>query len=153
MARYWPEGVGFLWDRPVQSAAKAQSLLQIRCLGRSALWPAVVALLVQCLFGSTVAMRMWVEATDPLRIAQEHCAGHPAEQGAPGNRDQKSGRSTHDHEHCLLCNATVGACPAPVFSLLSTPPDVSIGLASAPRTAAFRKAVYDNAPRGPPRLV
>lgn len=117
------------------------------------LWPAVAALLVQCLFGSTVATRMWVEANGPLRLTQAHCAGHPAEQSTPGSPDQRPGHSTHDHEHCLLCNVAAGACPVPVVPLLSVSADEAVVPAEAPRTAAFHKAVYANAPRGPPRLA
>ena len=126
---------------------------RIGLLGRSALWLAVAALLVQCLFGSTVAARMWVEANGPLRLAQGHCAEHPAEQGAPENPDQAPGHATHDHEHCLLCNAAASACPVPIVPLLSAPADEAVVLAEAPQTAAFPKAVYANAPRGPPRLA
>ena len=117
--------------------------------GRAASWLLAFTLLVQCAVGGGAALGMWIEAHGPGQMAQGNCAEH----GASGKQDQSSGHTSHDHEHCLLCNTAVGDCPTPVLPLLSAALDGAVVLAVAPETVAFRKIVYANAARGPPRLA
>ncbi len=92
---------------------------------------------------------MWIEAHGPGQMAQ----GHRAEHGTSGKQDQSSRHASHDHEHCLLCNAAAADSPAPVLPLLSAALAESVAPAAAPAIVAFRRAAYANAPRGPPRLA
>jgi len=122
---------------------------RIGTLGRAASWLVAFALLVQCSIGAGAALGMWIEANGPEQIAQGHCAEH----GTSGTQDRRSGHSSHDHEHCLLCNTAAADCPAPVLPLLSAAVDRSVIPAAAPAIAAFRKVAYANTARGPPRLA
>ena len=112
---------------------------------KAAAWLVAFALLVECSVSAGAALGMWMQANGPSQMAQGHCTEHET----PG-KNQHSGHPSHDHEHCLLCNAAVGGCPTPVLPLLSAPTDVSILLATTPERVAYRKLVYANAARGPP---
>jgi hypothetical protein len=115
--------------------------------GRAASWLLAFTLLVQCAVSGGAALGMWIEAHGPGQMAQGHCAEH----GPSGKQDQSSGHASHDHEHCLLCNAAVGGdCPAPVLPLLSAAFEESVVPAAAPEVVAYRKVAYAHAPRGPP---
>lgn len=119
---------------------------RIRLLGRVTSWLVALALLVECSVSAGAALGMWIEANGPSQTAQGHCAAH-----APsGKQDQHSGHASHDHEHCLLCNAAAGDCPTPVLPLLAASPDAPTVIATAPTSITHRKVVHANAPRGPP---
>jgi hypothetical protein len=105
------------------------------------------ALFAQGAVGAGAALGMWIEAHGPEQIAQGDCAEH----GTSGKQDRGSGHSSHDHEHCLLCNTAAADCPAPVLPLLSAAMERSVVPAAAPEIVAFRKVAYANAARGPPR--
>jgi DUF2946 family protein len=119
---------------------------RIGLLGRAASWLVAIALLVQGVVGAGAALGMWMEANGAGQMAQGHCAAHESS----GKQDQGPGHASHDHEHCLLCNAAAADCPTPVLPLLSAGTDRSVVPAAAPETAAYRKVAYANAPRGPP---
>ena len=115
--------------------------------GRAAVWLVAFALLMQCAVGAGAALGMWIEAHGPGQMVPGNCAEH----GTSGKQDQSSGHESHDHEHCLLCNAAVsGDCPAPVLPLLSAVFEESVVPAVAPEIVAYCKVAYANAPRGPP---
>jgi hypothetical protein len=116
-------------------------------LGRAASWLVAFALLVQNIVGAGAALGMWMEAHGPGQMVEGHCAQH----GSPGKQDQGSGRASHDHEHCLLCNVAAADCPAPVLPLLSAAMDRAVVPAAASALIALRKVAYANAARGPPR--
>jgi len=114
--------------------------------GRAAAWLVAFALALQAAVSAGAALGMWMEANSPRQMAQGACAEHAAH----GQQDHHSGQASHDHEHCLLCNAAVGDCPGPVLPLLSAALKESIVVAAAPESVAYRKLVHANAPRGPP---
>lgn len=119
---------------------------RIGLLGRAASWLVAFALLVECSVSAGAALGMWMAAHGPSQMADGLCAEH----AASGKQGQHSGLPSHDHEHCLLCTAVVGDCPAPVLPLLSATLDESVVLAAAPESVVYRKLVYANAARGPP---
>jgi hypothetical protein len=119
---------------------------RIGLLGRAASWLVAIALLMQGVVGAGAALGMWMEANGASQMAQGHCAAHESS----GKQDQGPGHASHDHEHCLLCNAAAADCPTPVLPLLSAGTDRSVVPTAARETAAYRKVAYANAPRGPP---
>jgi hypothetical protein len=119
---------------------------RIGLLGRAASWLVAFALLVQSVVGAGAALGMWMEAHGPDPTVQGHCAEH----GSSGKQEQGSGRTCHDHEHCLLCNIAAADCPSPIVPLLSAAVDRSVVPAAAPAIVAFRKVAYANTARGPP---
>lgn len=120
---------------------------RIGLLGRTASWLIAFALLIQGVVGAGAVLGMWIEPHGPAQMAQGHCAEH----GSSGKQDQGSGHASHDHEHCLLCNAAAADCPTPILPLLSAAMDRSAVPVAAPEIVAFRKIAYANAARGPPR--
>lgn len=119
---------------------------RIRLPARAAAWLVAFALALQAAVGAGAALGMWMEANGARPMAQGLCAEHAAH----GQQDQHSGQASHDHEHCLLCNAAVGDCPGPVLPLLSAALQESITVAAVPESVGYRKLVHANAPRGPP---
>lgn len=118
-------------------------------LGRAASWLVAFALLVQNIVGAGAALGMWIEANASSQIAWGHCAEH----AGSGKQEQGSGHTSHDHEHCLLCNSAAADCPAPVLPVQSAAMDRAVVPAAAPAIVAIRKVAYANAARGPPRLA
>jgi hypothetical protein len=111
-------------------------------LGRAAAWLVAFALGMQCVVDTGAALSMWIEQ-GPGPMAQAPCPEH----GGSGKQDRRSG---HDHEQCLVCNATVANCPEPILPLMLAASDVSHPTPVAPEHVALRKVVAANAARGPP---
>jgi DUF2946 family protein len=112
-------------------------------LGRAAAWLVAFALGMQCVVDTGAALSMWIEQGPAGAMAQALCPEH----GSSGKQDRRSG---HDHEQCLVCNATVANCPEPILPLMLAASDVSPPTPVAPERVALRKVVTANAARGPP---
>jgi len=130
------------WRPPRQDPSR------IGLAGRATAWLVVFALLVQCAVGAGAALGMWIEAQDSVdATAQAPCPEHGSSGKQDGSADHQK---RHDHEHCLLCNAAVGDCPAPILSLLSIALPRPVVPAVAPMLPTYRKVFHANAARGPP---
>jgi hypothetical protein len=117
-------------------------LRRIGPLGRAAAWLVAFALGMQCVIDTGAALSMWIEqGSGPM--AQAPCPEHDSS----GKHDRRSG---HDHEQCLVCNATVANCPEPILALASATLDPAIPPPVAPERIALRKVITANAARGPP---
>jgi hypothetical protein len=107
---------------------------------------------VQCVLGSTIAMRMCFEALNPSYAARGYAHGHHhREHKSPSGQEQAPGRQTHDHEHCLLCNTvTIGLCPLPAGPSLSVAADANVAPVETVWALALRQADRAHPPRAPP---
>jgi hypothetical protein len=119
---------------------------RIGLAGRAAAWLVAFAVLVQCAVSAGAALDMWIGAQGAGAMAEAACPEH----SKPGHH---SGQAGHDHEHCLLCNTAVGDCPTPVLPALSLARAGSAAPVVASDRIVYRKLVYANTARGPPRLT
>jgi hypothetical protein len=120
---------------------------------RPAAWLAAVALVVQCALGSALALGMWGETLDPLRLARGICLDPSSGVKGPAGQDQAPVGSAHDHDHCLLCNAGFLAAALPALALLPVPAGAASPLVPAAQGATVGKPSSRHQPRGPPGLA
>ncbi|MBX6367202.1 MAG: DUF2946 family protein [Rhodospirillales bacterium] len=132
-------------------------LARLRLSARSKLaaWVAIFALLVQTLIGAPLAARMAIDAAwiDILRLDGAICSAREhGDASADGDTSPGPSHGTHDHQHCVLCQA--GAAPLllastalfePAPATEAVAPFFYVGVASEARRA------HDGAPRAPPR--
>lgn len=95
---------------------------------------------MQCAVSAGAALDMWIGAQGAGGMVQAACPEH----------SKPDHHSSHNHEHCLLCNTAVGDCPTPVLPTLSLARAGAAVPAATPDDVAYRKPAYANTARGPP---